>query len=221
MISILLKNRPVVKDKCSGFISASIILSVFSIVLLMLPVIVNVMNKFSAVDGGSDIIYYILRGLFGLSLAVGAAVFAVKKDILSATIPCLLGFITALFPLYDSVAALTKAHSVAQQLSMAVGYGPYLVTIGEYLLFALLCLFTLLYSIGAFRYTLIIQLISVVASLATIFTTIDKFITYDISTYEILSFAYAAFACLIPLVLVLCTNTSEKAPTKYKARRMR
>ncbi len=220
MLSFI-KNKPEIKEKNTIYIVLIVLLSLLGISLLMLPVIVNFLNRFSTVSSADDMIYYILRGLFGVSIGIGAAVYAVKKDISIASIPCFIGFVTVLFPLYDSVAALTKAHSVAQQLSMSVGYGPYLITIGEYLLFTLLCLFTMLYSLGLFKQPFIIILISVVATLATLFTVIDKFITYDISTYEILSFAYAVVICIIPLILVLSATPLQTKSTKYKARRMR
>ena len=219
----IIKNKPVVKEKSNAYVIAVVILSLLSLTLLFLPVIVNIMNGFSTVNGADDKIYYLLRGLFGISIAISAGIFAVKKDVAIAAAPCFVGFITVLFPLYDSIASLVKAHKVAQQLSMSVGYGPYLINIGEYLLFTLLCIFTFLYSIGMFRNTLIITLISVISSMASLFTIIDKFITYDISTYEILSFGYVVFATLIPLVLILACDPIIKKNTKarYKARRMR
>lgn len=221
MIS-LLKSKPELKEKSKAYVISIAILSLLSIILLMLPVIVNILKNFSATESTSDVIYYLLRGLFGISLAIGTAVFLIKKDISASAIPCLFGFITVLFPLYDSVSALTNAHAIAQQMSMTVGYGPYLITIGEYLLYTLLCIFTFLYAIGKFKYTLIIMLLSVVGSLATLFTCIDKYVTYQIPIYEILSFGYTSIACLIPLLLVLSAKQNQNSTvTKYKAKRMR
>ncbi len=217
----LINNKPELKEKNTSYLITIAILSLISIALLMLPVVVCFLNKFSAVDNTSDVIYYVLRGLFGVSLAVGTAILVVKKNIAASAIPCFFGFITVLFPLYDSVSSLTNAYAMAQQLSMSVGYGPYLITIGEYLLYTLLCIFTFLYAIGMFKYTLIIMLISVIGSLATLFSCIDKYVTYQISMYEILSFGYTAVACLIPLMLVLAAKQNQTSSVKYKARRMK
>ena len=218
----LFSTKPELKEKHIPYTISITILALTSVVLLMLPVIVNILNRFSTIDTSLDIVYYILKGLFGLSIAVGITIYVLKKNVTAVAIPCLFGFITVLFPLYESVTAFTNAYSMAQQLSMSVGYGPYLIDIGEHLIYALLCLFTLMFSIGRFRYILIIMLLSVIGSLSTIFTCVDKYITYDISVYEILSFGYAAVACLIPLLLVLSVNSKDVTKReKYKARRMK
>ncbi len=217
---VLSINKHQLKDKSIPYLIGIVILSLSSLVLLMLPVIVNTLNRFSAIDSNADIVYYILKGLFGVSIAVGISILTIKKDITAVIIPCIAGFITCLFPLYESVSRLTNAYTMAQQLSMAVGYGPYLISVGEYLLYALLTVFTLLFCIGKFRYILIIMLLSVIGSLATVFTCVDNYITYNISVYEILSFGYTALLCLVPLLVVLSVKPQNKGE-KYKARRMK
>lgn len=214
-------NRPQLKDKNTIYTVLLILFSIIGLTLLMLPVVVNLLNGFSTISDSSEKTYYILRGLFGISIGVGTAVFAVKKDIFGAAVPCFIGFITALFPLYDSVAEFTSAYSIAKQLSMNIGYGPYLITIGENLLFTLLCIFTCLYSVGLLKKPFIIVFISVMASLSTLFTLIDKYVTYDITLYEILSLAYTVIISIVPIILVLSTKTTRVKSTRYKARRMR
>lgn len=217
----ILKNKPEIKEKNMVYIVITVLLSLLSLVLLMLPVIVNIMNGFAEAQGKSDIIYYIFRGLFGVSIAVGVSIFAVKKDASAVAIPCLVGFITSLFPLYDGVSSLTNAYTVAKQLSMSVGFGPYLVTIGESLLCTLLCLFTLLFVCGILKQSFVILLISVVTCLSVAFTAINNYVTYDITIFEVLSFGYTAIASIIPLVLVFAVKPSQRSETRYKARRMK
>lgn len=216
----ILSNKPELKEKHIPYTISIVILALTSVVLLMLPVIVNFLNKFSYCESTSDIVYYTFRGLFGLSIAMGVTIFALKKDISAVAIPCFFGFITVMFPLYKSVAIFTNAYAMAQQLSMNVGFGPYLIDIGENLIYTLLCVFTFIYAIGKFKYILIIMLLSVIGSLATIFTCVDKFITYNFSVYEILSIGYTAVACIIPLLLVLSVKPRAKHE-KYQARRMK
>ena len=138
----ILRNKPELKEKHIPYTISIVILALTSVVLLMLPVIVNFLNKFSYCESTSDIVYYIFRGLFGLSIAMGVTIFALKKDISAVAIPCFFGFITVMFPLYKSVATFTNAYAMAQQLSMNVGFGPYLIDIGENLIYTLLCVFT-------------------------------------------------------------------------------
>lgn len=216
----IFKNKPEIKDKNIVYRVAVAVLALMSAVLILTPVVVCVLNGFSGTDSAADNIYYVLRGIFGVALIVSTAVYIVNKDISASAVPCAVGFFMVLFPLYDSVAAYTNAKAIADQFSMTVDYSSYLISIAEYLLFTLLCLFTFLFSIGLFRQTVIIMVISVIASLATIFTSIDRIATYKIPVYEVLCFAYAAIASLIPLFLTLSAK-SEQSTKKYKAKRMK
>lgn len=216
----VLSNKPELKEKHIPYTISIVILALASVVLLMLPVIVNFLNKFSYSESVSDTVYYICRGLFGLSIATGVTIFALKKDISAVTIPCFFGFITVLFPLFKSVSTFINAYRMAQQFSMNVGFGPYLIDIGENLIYALLCVFTFMFVINKFRYILIIMLLSVIGSLATVFTCADKFITYNFSVYETLSLGYTVIVCIIPLLLVLSVKPRAKQE-KYSARRMK
>lgn len=214
-------KKPKMKEKNSAiYIIIVSILTIVSIVPLLTPVIVCLFNGFTGTDGTADNVYYILRGLFGVSLVIGTTAYAVNKDISAAAVPSLFGFAMLLFPLYENVATLTDAIETANKLSMTMDYTLYILNVGEYLFLTLLCLFTALFSLGLFRNVIIIMLLSVVSSLAALFIAIDQHVTFQISTYEILCFAYAVPTALIPTFLALSVKPRKKK-AKYDARRMK
>ncbi|MGN0453259.1 MAG: hypothetical protein ACI4GZ_05600 [Ruminococcus sp.] len=226
-MNTLLKYKPMLKES-KFFRYFAYILSLVGIVPLLMPVTVAFMSKFSRITSAPDILYIILRGAFGVALIVGMTVYAVNKKILGITVPAVFATVTVALPLYDSIDTYISAKRIAESFSMTVDYSPYLLTIGEYLLFFLLCLFTVLFSLGLFRYSVIIMVVSVVSSLAALFTAINNYVTYGIEVYEIICFAYSIAVALIPAFVVLSTkpapkkakNNKEK-PHKYQPKRMR
>ena len=219
----LFKSRPCVKEKSGVYIFFTIMFAIIGISVVLLPVAVNIMNKFSTTESFADILYCIFRGLFGISVAIGAGIFAVKKDTISFTIPCFIGFITVLFPLYNSVYGFVEALIIAKQLSMQMGYLTFMLDALKYLVYTLLCLFTILYTLGWFKFPSVITLLSFLGTLGTIALSMHSYITYDITAYEVLCVSDGAILSILPLMLLFTTKMvkKDKKSSPYKPRRMR
>lgn len=220
-MSTIFKNAPVmIEKKRSAYITLVSLLTAISIVPLFMPVIVCFLSEFTRTEGVADNIYYILRGVFGISLAVGAAVYAVNKKISAAAVPSLIGFIMLLFPLYTSVADYTSVLNLADQLGMTVDYTLYIVNIAIYLLFTLLCLFTFLFSVGWLKQNLVILLLSVISSLFALYISIERYFTLEIALYDVICFAYSVTVSIIPTVIVMSAKPVQKKE-KYIPKRTR
>ena len=124
----------------------------------------------------------------------------------------------------------TDHKKFVEKFSMTADYTSYLVGIGIYILFILLCLFTLLYALGFTPANLIVLIVSAVTITAVILITIDraKNIEFGIfNIYDILCFSYVAIAAIIPALVVTSSkkrNSDEpKTPKrqKYQPKRMR
>lgn len=217
------KNRPEVIKKSGVYIFFTVIFAILGISLVLLPVVVNIMNRFTTIETASDYIYYILRGLFGISIGIGVGIFAVRKDTLSFTIPCVMGLVTVLFPLYSSVSGFIEAMIIAKQFSMQMGYLTFLLDALKYLVYTLLCIFTLLYTLGYFNFPTIITVLSVLGTIGTVSISLDSYMTYDITAYEVICVSDGAILCILPLLLLFSTKIvkEKKKKERYKARRMR
>lgn len=216
----LFKNAPQLKERNSHFRIILLIMAVISSSFILAPVLVGFMSNFTARDESA--LYCLCKGIFGISLIAGVSLIAVDKKIYHAVYPCIFGFFTALFPLFGSIGDYQYVKSVAEKFSMAQDYSAYWISIGVYLLYAILCVFTALYVSGYFKWSVVILVLSALSSLATVFIAIDKSITYDTTTFEILILTSIAFTSLMPVVLVSSTQRSvskaKTASTHYSKR---
>lgn len=214
------KNAPQLKEQSRVFRIILIVMSVISSAFILAPVLVGFMSNFTARDESA--MYCFFKGLFGISLIVGAVLIAVDKKIHHAVYPCIFGFITTIFPLFDSIGDYRYVKSVAEKFSMSQDYSAYLISIGIHLLYAILCIITALCVSGHFKFSVVILVLSALSSLATVFIAIDKLITYDTTTFDILILLSIAFTCVLPVVLISSSgrtiSKSAKTSTHYSKR---
>ncbi len=218
----LFSKRPQLNNRSGIIYSCAIfILVLISLVPLFAPVVVGFMNSFSTSAGLWQNIYYIFRLFFGISLAGGISMLVIKKDVISVLLPSFIGSLMLLFPCYDYFSQFFSVLRSAKIMSMTIDYTLYIINIVQYLCLLLLCIFTLLYSAGYFRFSLIIILLSVVSFLGGIFLSIDKHITLLIPTFDIICFGYFIPLAIVPIFVVLSTTIRPNNADKYKPRRMK
>lgn len=213
------KNAPAVKDKFNGSAILISILSLLSSVLLLLPVIVAFKSGFT--QGNDSPVYLILKGLFTVSLIVCTAVFIVNKDIFASAIPSFIGAVMLIFPLVNSISSFINAKSRADFFGMTVSYEPYIIAICEYLMFFLLCVFTILYSLGYFRLPMVLLFISVISSILSIYTVINNYFVLLVPIYDTVCFIPACTTPLIPVFLITSTVPVKSKSNKYQPKRMK
>ena len=227
----IINNSPVLKEKNIVFRIFVAVLSIVSGVFIISPVISYFANgAFPLSEMPDNTAYYILRGVFGISLTLAAAVYVVFKNVTVTAIPSFLGIVTSLIPLIYRINKYTDHKKFVEKFSMTADYTSYLVGIGIYILFILLCLFTLLYALGFTPANLIVLIVSAVTITAVILITIDraKNIEFGIfNIYDILCFSYVAIAAIIPALVVTSSKkrSSDEPKTpkrqKYQPKRMR
>ncbi|MBE6737175.1 MAG: hypothetical protein E7566_00765 [Ruminococcaceae bacterium] len=223
----IFKRIPVVKERSLYFRVAIIILSLISGAFMISPTIVYFIKKSSPLtEMPTNSFFYILKALFAISIIIASVIFAVYKNTKVIAIPSFIGLLTTIYPFVYKINVYKEYKSFIEQFSMTADYTSYLVNIGIYALFMLLCLLTLLYSLGLLPNNLIVLVFSALTITAVIFVTVDraKIIEYDIyNIYDILSFTYASVTALLPAVFTLSTKIvkSNKKTSRYKPKRMR
>lgn len=212
----IFKNAPAIKEKNLYYRILMLILTAVCSSFLLAPVIVGYMSKFTAYD--QSLSYCLFKGLFALSLIVSAILYFVSQKIYTLIIPSLVGLITSLFPLFKSIGDYQYVKSVADKFSMSQDYSAYYISIALYLAYTLLCLLSVLYVSGYFKWYVVILVLSAISSSATLFVAIDKAITYNADSFEVLTFLNTALICLIPVVAVSSTHkgTSKTKDTVRK-----
>lgn len=215
-------DKPQFKENSKALRVIVLILAILSAIIILMPVVVCFMSKFTLTPDTGDNIYYVLRGMFAIALIFASVIVLIKKDISYTVVPSGIGFAMLLFPLYDIVQSFTGALSRAKAFSMSVDYSSYLIQIAMYLIFAVLCVLTFLYSIGKFRFGIIIMVISVISCLFSAFIAVERYITYLIPLYEVVCFSYSSIVSLIPFLLVISTIAkSKESKEKYIPKRMK
>lgn len=229
MLSLFYRS-PVVKVKSLFFRITLIVLSVISAIAIFSPVVAFALKHSSPLSEMPESVwYYAFRCLFGMSIIIGAIIFAIYKKTSVIAIPAVLGFITSLFPLMQKINVYTDYKAFIEKFNMTADYTNYLINIGIYLLFALLCIITFLYVSGLLPYSIIVFVMSALTLTAVIFITIDrsKNLEYEIfNIFDILCFAYTAIAALMPATIAISTtrvNNSDlnRKQTRYQPKRMR
>lgn len=232
MFSIINKS-PILKDKNSGYRIAIIVLSLICGAFILSPVLTFLLQgqaPLAEMPVGS--FYYIIRGLFGITLLIASAILFITGNVTIVAIPSLFGLIASLIPLIDRIQKFIDHKTFIDKFAMTADYTSYLVGIGIYTLYALLCLSTLLYALGILPANLVVLIASALTITAVIFITIDraKNIEYGIfDLYDIMCFSYTFLAAMIPALISAATkrntdNDSEnqnKPKEKYQPKRMR
>lgn len=214
-------NAPKIKEKTNSIRIIIPILSLISSIFIFAPVIVGFKSNFTTGDYSAA--YLVFRGLFGISLIICSVIFSYSKSTFISGVASLFAFITSLFPFIGSISEFAQVRAFAQQYSMTADYSTYLESMAIYLAFTLLSLFTFLYSTGILPVSIVVLVLSVVSFLATIFISVQKVITFNISIFDTLCFGYCALTSVLPILLVASTekNKSKKAKERYTARRMK
>ncbi len=227
MLSIK-KTIPAIKEESLFLQIILIILSLITCAFSLSPAIVYFITKnppLTEMPGNAS--FYFFKSVFAISVLVTAVIFVVYKKAVVVALPSCIALLTTIYPLIYKINAYKEYKSFIEEFSMTADYTSYLVNIGIYSLFILLCLLTLLYSLGFLPSNLILLVVSALTVTAVIFITIDKtksleYNIYDI--YDILSFSYASIAALLPAIFAAVTKKtkSEKKETqRYKPKRMK
>ncbi len=206
MLSFLNK-APVIKEKNMAFRIILPILSFITSIFVFAPVITGF--KWQEAVAGYSPVHLVFKGLFGISLIACSIIYAFTKNVPATGVAAIFGFISALFPLLRSVSDCIQAKNFSEQFSMTTDYSPYLISICVYLLLAMLCLSTALYSAGLLPYPIIILVLSAITLLAVLFVTIERVTALSVNIFEVICFAYAAFAVSIPVLFVLSVRTRK------------
>lgn len=224
----IFKRTPAVKEQRFHLQIVLAILSLISGAFMISPSIVYFIKKGTPLTEMPDIpFYYTLKALFGITMIMASVFFVVYKNTAIIAIPSIIGLFTNIYPLMYKIRIYNEYKAFVEKFSMTADYTNYLVGIGIYALFMLLCLLTLLYSLGLLPTGLIVTIISALTSTAVIFITIDraKSIEFGIyNIYDILSFTYASVAALLPFIITLCTKSHKKTKTpkqRYTPKRMK
>ena len=101
MFSIINKS-PILKDKNSGYRIAIIVLSLICGAFILSPVLTFLLQgqaPLAEMPVGS--FYYIIRGLFGITLLIACAILFITGNVTIVAIPSLFGLIASLIPLID------------------------------------------------------------------------------------------------------------------------
>ena len=231
MINIINKS-PVLKDKSITTRIFVLIFALISGVFILSPVIAYFYKGYSPLaEMPTSSVYYIFRGLFGISVLLAAVILFMFRNVTITAVPSVLGIVSSVFPLVDRIQKYHDYKIFVEKFSMTADFTSYLVSIGIYTLFILLCMCTLLYSIGFLPANLVVLIASALTFTAVIFVTIDraKNIEYGIfNLYDILCFSYVSITSLIPALIASSTkknidNTEETNPRKqkYRPKRMR
>ncbi len=221
MLSFI-KNKPEFKQNSQVFKAIILILSIISSVIIFMPVVVCFMSNFSNTLEASDNIYYVLRGILGLSIIFTSVALIIKNNFSFCAIPSLISFIVLLFPFVKVIESFFSAIRRAELFSMTMDYSSYLLQVALYLIFAVLSILTFLYSFGKFKYGIVIMVISVISTLYSVFIAIERYITYLIPLYEVVCFSYSSIVSFIPFLLVISTITkSAQTKEKYIPKRMK
>ena len=214
-MNTIFKNAPQARDKDIVNRILILVLSVISAAFLFAPVIVSFISNFT--QGTSSVAYSIFKGLFALSLIICAAITFATRRVASMLLPCILGLVTVIFPLFESIKDYSYIKSIAEKFSFDQDYTAYLIAMGIYLAYAILCIFSAFYVTGIIKSSIFVTLMSVVSSLGTLFIAIDKGTNYDTTTFDVLTFASATITTLIPFVAVLgCKRNVSEESNKAK-----
>ncbi len=205
MLSFL-KKAPVFKGRNLAFRIIIPILSFISSIFIFAFVIVGFKSDFSLVTATPA--HLTFKAIFGASLLICSVIYAFAKNVPLSGLCGLFGFIASLFPLILSIKDYFAAKTFAEQFSMTQDFSSYWTTTGVYALYALLCLSVFLYSTGIFPYPIPVLVLCALSFLATIFITIERVVAYNLETFSIICFAYAALAVIIPVLFVLSTKKS-------------
>lgn len=200
-------KAPMIKDRNLVFRIIIPILSFISSIFIFAYVIAGFKSGFSLVTATPAQLTF--KAIFGASLIICSIIYAFSKNVPLTGLCGLFGFVASLFPLILSVKDYYAAKSFAEQFSMTQDFSSYWITTGVYLLYALLCLSVFFYSIGIFPYPIPVLILSALSFLATIFITVERIVAYNLETFSIICFAYAALAVIIPVLFVLSTKKSS------------
>lgn len=203
-MNLIFKNAPQMREKNTLHRIFILILSTVSSAFLLAPVIVGFMSNFT--QGSNSAAYCFFKGLFAVSLIICACICFASRRISTMLLPCILGLITAIFPLFESIADYRYIKTIAEKFSFDQDFTAYLIAMGIYLAYAVLCIFSAFYVTGLIKSSIIVLLFSVVSSLGTLFIAIDKGLNYDTTTFEVITFASATITTLIPLVAVISSK---------------
>jgi len=227
MFSIFIKT-PVAKEKSLPFRICLLSLSVICSVFILAPTIAYYIKSSSPLtEMPENGWYYFFRGLFAICLLFSAVHYLFIKKTPVFLLPCVTALIATLFPLFSKIKIYNDYKSFIEQFSMTANYQSYLINIGIYVLFTLVCVLTILKIFGLTP-DIVIYVLSALTITAVIFITIDraKNIEYDIfNIFDILCFSYVCLVSLLPVILCASTeknnNDNHKRKERYKAKRLR
>lgn len=218
-MNTIFKNKPIYKNN-PLYTTILYILSVASSAVILMPVTVAFMSRFTQLDTNTDVLFIILKGLFAVSLLIAVNIIAIYKDVVFGVIPALFAAFTAVIPMVQSIRTFADAKAFADKYQMSIDLSPYILTMVEYLIFFLLAVFTVLYLTGWLRLPAMILALSVSGAIAAQYSVIVNAVTFQIAIYEVLCFAYTVIACLIPAVIVLgCWVPGKLRLVNYRAQR--
>ena len=199
MISIF-KKAPQIKESNITYRNIMLLSIEISSSFLFATTIVGIMSDFTFSDESAA--HIIFKGIFAVSMIIVGIMYFISKKIYCLVYACIVGFITVMFPLFSSISDYRYVKSIADKFSMSQDYTSFLLSIGIYLLYTILCFLTGLYVTGYFKYSIIVTLVSVITSLATLFMAIDRAINYDTSIFDIITFGSTCITSLIPIIAV-------------------
>ena len=211
----ILKNAPVLKEKNLSHRIVMLVLAAICSAFLLATALVGFMSKFTASEDSAA--YCVFKMIFAFSLIISAVFYYTNQKMYHLFYASFVGLITSLFPFISSIRDMQYVKSIADKFSMSQDYTAYLISIGIYLLYTLLCALTALYVTGFFNRPVFLMALCVVTSLATLFETIDKALNYDTTVFALLAFASTSLTSLMPIVALF--SADNKSQTSQRSKR--
>lgn len=216
-MNTLLKRQPTYKGS-AVYTAILYILAIPTAVLMLAPLVLGYMNEFSYIDSKSELIYLILRGISALGIIIAVNIVAIWKNVLFCSIPALFTSAMVVFPMATSINALIEAKRFADEYNMPADLSTYVLSTVEYVLFFLISIFTVLYCTGIIKLPVVIMAMGIPATMASAYSIYTNIVNFEIELFDVLTFAYAASASLLPVIITLaCDNTKEKSSKKEKS----
>lgn len=216
-MNTIFKNKPISQNN-KIYNALLYLLTVAATAPMLMPVVVGFMSDFTRVEISP--VYLIFRGLAAIAIILAVNVFVINGNTSFFLFAGILTTITVVFPLIDNINTLSAQIAFSQKHGMNIDLSQYLLTVIEYSLFFLVSLITTLYSVGFFRFPVVIMALSLPAAIAAQYDVIVRAVKFEMGLYDVLCFACTVTASLIPLVLVLaCKNPKITKSKKYSPKR--
>ncbi len=207
----ILKNKPVSRNS-KLYNSLLYILTVLTAAPMLMPIVVYFQSGFTRVELSPA--YLILRGISALCIILAVNIFVIKGNIAFFAIAGIFTAVTIIFPFAQCINDFVNQLSFSLKYNITIDHSQYILTAIEYLLFFVISVLTVLYSLGFFKASVIIMALSLPAAIASQYDVFDRALRFQFGLYEILCFAYAVTASLIPFVLVLASKNQKSSKSK-------